>query len=372
MFVHHTATANGYTEAPEVIRSVCAYHVFSLGWHDIAYNFLIDRFGNTYEGRAGGVTQAIYGGHKGLQLLLERGGAHRRAHIVRPQPGRPRVARAPPGSVRSEPRRPNRIVHRHVARLGDLPLRGHGDSPQHRRAPRRPGDQLPGRRLLRAAPSIRQAVEKRGGAKIYGGFPDIEPTPYREDMVFHLGFTERMIWSFRLSDNVDGSTLVSRSGTGTAATITWDRKRHNSYVEPGWYPVEFTAETPDGGHRARRALRCLPTAVRRRRRSIHEFSIEDIAEAGITVGCGGTRYCPNRAVTRGQMASFLTRALDLPPSPDDWFDDDDDSVHDEAIDSIAEAGSPRGSPTGPSGLIWRSPGVRWRASGKGARPAALS
>ncbi len=38
------------------------------------------------------------------------------------------------------------------------------------------------------------------------------------------------------------------------------------------------------------------------------------------------------------MASFIARALDLPPSPDDWFDDDDNSVHDEAIDSIAEAG----------------------------------
>ena len=37
------------------------------------------------------------------------------------------------------------------------------------------------------------------------------------------------------------------------------------------------------------------------------------------------------------MASFLARALDLPPSPDDWFGDDDNSV-DEAIDSIAEAG----------------------------------
>jgi hypothetical protein len=104
--------------------------------------------------------------------------------------------------------------------------------------------------------------------------------------------------------------------------------------------VEFTAETTDG-----RTPRQASTAVLVFRPpfvdddgSIHEFSIEDIAEAGITVGCGGNRYCPNQAVTRGQMASFITRALDLPPSPDDWFDDDDNSVHDEAIDSIAEAG----------------------------------
>ena len=59
MFVHHTATANGYTEAeaPEVIRSVCAYHVFSLGWHDIAYNFLIDRLATP--------TRAAPAGHPG-------------------------------------------------------------------------------------------------------------------------------------------------------------------------------------------------------------------------------------------------------------------------------------------------------------------
>ncbi|MEM8704895.1 MAG: S-layer homology domain-containing protein [Actinomycetota bacterium] len=44
----------------------------------------------------------------------------------------------------------------------------------------------------------------------------------------------------------------------------------------------------------------------------HEGSIEAIREAGITNGCGGTRFCPNDYVTRGQMAAFLDRALDLP------------------------------------------------------------
>ena len=44
----------------------------------------------------------------------------------------------------------------------------------------------------------------------------------------------------------------------------------------------------------------------------HEGAIEAIRAAGITVGCSSTRYCPNDPVTRGQMAAFLDRALDLP------------------------------------------------------------
>jgi hypothetical protein len=61
VFVHHTDTTNNYTraEAPAIIRSVYAYHTQTLGWSDIAYNFLVDRFGRIYEGRAGGVSLPI-------------------------------------------------------------------------------------------------------------------------------------------------------------------------------------------------------------------------------------------------------------------------------------------------------------------------
>lgn len=41
----------------------------------------------------------------------------------------------------------------------------------------------------------------------------------------------------------------------------------------------------------------------------HQFhnAITAIADAGITTGCGGGRYCPDGLVTRGQMAAFLSR-----------------------------------------------------------------
>jgi hypothetical protein len=41
----------------------------------------------------------------------------------------------------------------------------------------------------------------------------------------------------------------------------------------------------------------------------HEDSINRLADAGITTGCGGTRFCPSGLVTRQQMAAFLFRAL---------------------------------------------------------------
>jgi S-layer family protein len=40
--------------------------------------------------------------------------------------------------------------------------------------------------------------------------------------------------------------------------------------------------------------------------------IDRLAALGITVGCGGGNYCPSASVTRGQMASFLNTAFNLP------------------------------------------------------------
>ena len=63
--VHHTATANTYTaaEAPAVVRGIYYFHTHTNAWCDIGYNFLVDRFGTTYEGRFGGMSAAVIGAH---------------------------------------------------------------------------------------------------------------------------------------------------------------------------------------------------------------------------------------------------------------------------------------------------------------------
>ncbi|MDJ0952922.1 MAG: right-handed parallel beta-helix repeat-containing protein [Acidimicrobiia bacterium] len=79
--------------------------------------------------------------------------------------------------------------------------------------------------------------------------------------------------------------------------------------------------------------------------NIHEGNIEAIRAAGITKGCNppsNDRYCPDEAVTRGEMAAFLGRALDLPASGTDFFSDDDGSVFEANINAIAAAGITKG------------------------------
>ncbi|MFI8522728.1 peptidoglycan recognition protein [Streptomyces sp. NPDC085481] len=65
VFVHHSATGNRYTcrQAPSILRSIYRYHVKSSGWRDFGYNFAVDKCGNIYEGRAGGVTKPVMGAH---------------------------------------------------------------------------------------------------------------------------------------------------------------------------------------------------------------------------------------------------------------------------------------------------------------------
>ena len=77
--------------------------------------------------------------------------------------------------------------------------------------------------------------------------------------------------------------------------------------------------------------------------------IEWAAAEGVTIGCNppfNDWFCPTLPVTRAQMATFLVRALDLPPASEDFFADDSGSSHESDINSLGAAGITAGCASG--------------------------
>jgi uncharacterized protein with LGFP repeats len=65
--LHHTAGSNDYApeDSARIVREIYAYHTRTLGWSDIAYNALVDKYGQVFEGRFGGITRPVQGSHTG-------------------------------------------------------------------------------------------------------------------------------------------------------------------------------------------------------------------------------------------------------------------------------------------------------------------
>jgi hypothetical protein len=138
-----------------------------------------------------------------------------------------------------------------------------------------------------------------------------------------FGFASRR--TPRMTALMDPDTATSgyyRSFVGNPATTTADVRNGTQPVDPppppGSYPVQMVFDD----------LWASPFVA----------SIQWIYDQKITVGCTANRYCPLAPVTRGQMATFLTRAMHLPPATKDYFTDDNGLTHEASINSIAEAG----------------------------------
>ena len=65
VFLHHTAGTNNYTkaQAAQQVRGMYVYHTRTLGWSDLGYNVVVDKYGQIFEGRKGGLEQNVTGAH---------------------------------------------------------------------------------------------------------------------------------------------------------------------------------------------------------------------------------------------------------------------------------------------------------------------
>ena len=154
-----------------------------------------------------------------------------------------------------------------------------------------------------------------------------------------------------VADLESGSWYVGKAGVTVFADLpTGPEARHvvwiaNRGITHGCGGARFCPDKPvTRGQMAaffNRALK-LPADARDRfdddTGSVFEDDINRLAAAAITEGCRTRQFCPGKPVTRGQMAAFLTRALNLPVAGHDYYADDTGTTHEDSINRLAAAG----------------------------------
>jgi flagellar hook assembly protein FlgD len=220
--VHHTAGSNSYTreQSAAIVRGIEIYHVEGNGWDDIGYNFLVDRYGQVFEGRYGGVDRPVIGAHSGGFNVGSVGVA------VIGSYGSSRIAA--PAKAALEQLLAWRLDLAHVNPLSTLTRLSGGNArfpagvPVFLRAVAGHRDtgftDCPGDALYAELPQIARDVAAFGGPKIWS--PSVQ-----EKGEGQVRFTARLSvaqpWTVTVTDS-SGAQVAQGAGTGAAVDWTWD------------------------------------------------------------------------------------------------------------------------------------------------------
>ncbi|HEX7254401.1 MAG TPA: N-acetylmuramoyl-L-alanine amidase [Gaiellaceae bacterium] len=221
--VHHTAGAEPSTPAQSaaIVRGVYLYHVRGNGWNDVGYNFLVDRFGQVFEGRYGGVERNVVGAHSqgfntgsvGISLIgnyENRSPAPAaRSAITRLLAWRLDVAHVDPRSSAPVISAGNPKYRKGVP-LFLRTVSGHRDTGF---------TTCPGR-LYRELPAIASAAAGLGLPKLYT--PEVEGR-LGQFVSFSARLSTALPWTVTVTDAA-GKQVASGSGFGTAVRWTWDSR----------------------------------------------------------------------------------------------------------------------------------------------------
>jgi hypothetical protein len=228
-FVHHTAGSNDYSpsESDDVMRGILYFHTQVNGWCDIAYNFLVDRFGTIFIGRAGGaklpvIPAATQGFNTGSFAVAAMGNFQE--------------VRVPAATLNALER-----VLAWRLDVGHLPadgwatmISGGGDHTRYEEGTRvtlnlisghrRTGlTSCPGTYLNALLPTIRETVTGIGLPKILRpGESAVSITQGTGETVrFTARGTEQLAWQVDVLDAV-GTVIRTFTGTGISVDLTWD------------------------------------------------------------------------------------------------------------------------------------------------------
>jgi len=220
--VHHTAGSSSYTKAQSasIVRAIELYHVQGNGWNDIGYNFLVDKYGQIFEGRYGGITRPVIGAHAqgfntgsvGISVIgdyssgsitpaaraalasliswrLDLAHVDPLSSVVRISSGNPRYAAGQALTLRAI------SAHRDVYPTS-----------------------CPGQSLYAQLPALRGDVARSGLPKLYA--PAVTGAlggPVR----FRARLSDAVPWTVTVKDAA-GTVVASGTGTGTKVDWIWD------------------------------------------------------------------------------------------------------------------------------------------------------
>jgi hypothetical protein len=220
--VHHTAGSNSYSraESAAIVRGIEIYHVQANGWNDLGYNFLVDKYGQVFEGRYGGVDQNVVGAHAegfntgsfGVAVIGTYGGADitaaARDALARLVAWRLDVAHVDPTSTLSWPSGGNARFPRGVP-VFLRAVSGHRDTGF---------TDCPGNLLYAQLNEIAAQIGQLGLPKLYA--PAVKGSlggPIR----FTGRLSAALPWTVTVTDSA-GNRIASGTGTGAAVDWTWD------------------------------------------------------------------------------------------------------------------------------------------------------
>jgi len=222
--VHHTAGAGPTTPAQSaaIVRGVYTYHVKGNGWDDVGYNFLVDRFGQVFEGRYGGIERNVVGAHAegfntgsvGIALLGSYSGAPptaaARDALTRLISWRMDVAHVDLASPALLVSRGN-PKYRKGTPLWLRGVSGHRDTGY---------TSCPGGRLYGDLGGLARAAAGLGLPKLYT--PEVEGG-LGQFVSFSARLSAPLPWTVTVSDS-SGKAVATGSGFGTAVQWTWDAR----------------------------------------------------------------------------------------------------------------------------------------------------